>query len=138
MAPTFQKTHQTEAAGLRLPHLSRATNDRLATPRILGGSNIAVVFVFTKRPPDLVSLHIPDLPQKSENNKVMGARQGFWGVCLKGKTFHGFFDALGFFSLPNLHNIAGGAVMGQFPELCYSSLLQPFVDKTGMAASWPV
>ena len=27
----------------------------------------------------------------------------------------------------------GGAVMGQFPELCYSSLLQPFVDKTGMA-----
>lgn len=23
--------------------------------------------------------------------------------------------------------------MGQFPELCYSSLLQPFVDKTGMA-----
>ncbi|CAJ1363879.1 unnamed protein product [Effrenium voratum] len=27
----------------------------------------------------------------------------------------------------------GGAVLGQFPELCYSSLLQPFVDKTGMA-----
>ena len=31
---------------------------------------------------------------------------------------------------------AGGAVMGQFPELCYSSLLQPFVDKTGMAVPW--
>ena len=24
-------------------------------------------------------------------------------------------------------------MLGQFPELCYSSLLQPFVDKTGMA-----
>jgi hypothetical protein len=34
------------------------------------------------------------------------------------------------------HDIAGGAVMGQFPELCYSSLLQPFVDKTGMAVPW--
>ena len=32
--------------------------------------------------------------------------------------------------------VAGGAVMGQFPELCYSSLLQPFVDKTGMAVPW--
>ena len=36
----------------------------------------------------------------------------------------------------HFQDIAGGAVMGQFPELCYSSLLQPFVDKTGMAVPW--
>ena len=77
------------------------------------------------------------------NHKLMGARvrgdvpRVCWNLL---RNFIGFCSV--FFSKKTAQNLeekmAGGAVMGQFPELCYSSLLQPFVDKTGMAASWPV
>lgn len=30
-------------------------------------------------------------------------------------------------------HFVGGAILGQFPELCYSSLLCPFADRTGLA-----
>lgn len=90
--PTLQKTHRTEEQEILLPHLSGRHPEYWVVP-------IALLFLFLrKRPPDLVRLHIPDLP-KVLRNKVMGARQGFWGVCLKGKTFHWVFDARPFFFL---------------------------------------